>query len=165
MSDLKKIKIGFFGTPDFALHILKQLKNSHLNIKYVVTQPPSSSGRGQRDNLSIVHKWSDLNGYKIFCPKSVSDKNFIRVIKNIDVDIIIVVAYGQIINDEILEHPKVMSINVHASLLPRWRGAAPIQRAIQHGDFFSGISIMKMVQQLDAGPVLAKKKNKYFRFR
>lgn len=158
MSDLKKIKIGFFGTPNFSLNILKRLKNSDIEIKYVVTQPPSSSGRGQRDNLSVVHKWSKLNSYRVFCPKKVGDKKFISIIKNIEVDIIIVVAYGQIINNEILEYPKVMSINVHASLLPRWRGAAPIQRAIQHGDFFSGISIMKMVQKLDAGPVLAKKK-------
>ena len=98
----------------------KNLKNSDIEIKYVVTQPPSSSGRGQRDNLSVVHKWSKLNSYRVFCPKKVGDKKFISIIKNIEVDIIIVVAYGQIINNEILEYPKVMSINVHASLLPRW---------------------------------------------
>lgn len=158
MSVFKKIKIGFFGTSDFSLYILKKLKESDINIKYVVTQPPSLSGRGQRDNPSVVHKWSDTNDYNIFFPKNVNDKRFIGIIKSIEVDIIIVVAYGQIINDEILNHPDIISINVHASLLPRWRGAAPIQRAIQNGDTFSGVSIMKMIYQLDAGPILFKKK-------
>ncbi len=156
MNDLEKLKVGFFGTPDFALKILEKLKTEKINIKYVVSQAPKPSGRGQKIQYSKVHAWANYNNLKVFTPESSNDKNFIKTIKEIEVDLIIVVAYGHIINEEILDIPKLMCINVHASILPKWRGAAPIQRAILNGDKKTGISIMKVERNLDTGPVLLK---------
>ncbi|MDC3091451.1 methionyl-tRNA formyltransferase [Rickettsiales bacterium] len=160
MNDLSKVKIGFFGTPLFALRVLKQLKINFANIKYVVTQRPKPSGRGQKTNLSAVNKWSDLNGIKVFNPNNTKDPEFIKTILAIEVDFIVVVAYGHWICEEILNYPKYMSLNVHASLLPLWRGAAPIQRSILNGDKETGVSIMRVDKKLDSGPVISKKKIK-----
>lgn len=160
MKNFSKIKIGFFGTSDFALKILKELKINSFQIEYIVTQPPRPSGRGQRLNFSNVHYWSKSQKLIIHTPQNSKDPRFIDSIKSKKVDFIIVVAYGQIISEEILNLPKFFCINVHASLLPRWRGAAPIQRAILSGDSETGISIMKMEKELDAGPIISFKKVK-----
>ena len=158
MDDLSKVKIGFFGTPVFALRILKALNSSFTNIRYVVTQAPKPSGRGQRVKFSEVHEWSSLNNLKVFNPTNTEDPNFIKSILAIDVDFIVVVAFGHLISEEILNHPKYMSVNVHASLLPKWRGAAPIQRSILNGDKETGVSIMRVDKKLDSGPVIIKEK-------
>ena len=158
MDDLSKVKIGFFGTPIFALRILKALNSSFANIKYVVTQAPKPSGRGKRVTFSEVHQWSNLKGLKVFSPINTKDSGFIKSILAMEVDFLVVAAFGHLISEEILNHPKHMSINVHASLLPKWRGAAPIQRSILNGDKETGISIMRVDKKLDSGPVIIKEK-------
>ena len=158
MDDLRKVKIGFFGTPTFSLRILKALNSSFANIKYVVTQAPKPAGRGKSIKFSEVHQWSNLQGLEVFSPINTKDPDFIKSILAIDVDFLVVAAFGHLISEKILSHPKHMSINVHASLLPRWRGAAPIQRSILNGDKETGISIMRVDKKLDSGPVIIKEK-------
>ena len=160
MNSLSGIRLGFFGTPDFALEVLKSLCKDSAEIKFVVTQSPRPSGRGQKENFSKVHQWTNSREIKTFTTDKTNKFFYETFIKKIEVDFIVVVAYGQIINESILKHPKFMSLNVHASLLPRWRGAAPIQRAILNGDSKTGISIMRVDQKLDSGPVIIKKELK-----
>ena len=141
------------GTPEFAKEFLEHLYlNQKFTIQAVYTQPPRKSERGQKTNLSAVHKFANEKKINVFCPeKFTSDE--INNIKKINPDVIVVVAYGIILPEEVLSTPCCGSINVHASMLPRWRGAAPIQRSIMNGDNTTGISIMKMVKELDHGPV------------
>ncbi len=162
MGSLEGLSLGFFGTPDFSLQFLKFLHQKKLKISYVVSQPPANSGRGKKLLLSPVHEWSKKKKIPIFTPTKTGEKDFLNEIKKFNVDFIIVVAYGNIIEESILNLPKYLAINVHASLLPRWRGAAPIQRAILAGDKLTGVSVMKVVKELDAGPVILDKKLKIF---
>ena len=159
MDKLSNIKIGFFGTPDFSLQFLKYLFNENFLIKFVVSQPASKSGRGKKIKLSPVEKWSLENKIPIFTPKNLNDQKFLEMIGNISVDFIVVVAYGNLVNEEIINHPKYLTINLHASLLPKWRGAAPVQRSILQGDKETGVTIMK-VEKLDAGPIINQTKFK-----
>ena len=158
MEDLSNFSIGFFGTPNFSLEFLKVLDEHKVNIVYVVTNPPSKSGRGKIKNFSPVQSWAIKKKIQVFTPDDTQDKFFYDRIKKFNVDLGIVVAYGKIIDNRILELPKFFTINVHASLLPRWRGAAPIQRAILAGDIETGVSIMKVEKGLDSGPLLCEKK-------
>tara|TARA_B100000524_G_scaffold105897_1_gene51165 strand:- start:374 stop:1327 length:954 start_codon:yes stop_codon:yes gene_type:complete len=158
MDDLRGIRIGFFGTPDFALESLKVLKDSLAQIDFVATQSPKPSGRGQKVNFSVVHKWSKKNNINVIIPQNMQERDFFSRIEQKKLDFIIVVAYGSLLSEKILNLPKYMSLNVHASLLPRWRGAAPIQRSIINGDQITGVSIMKVDKELDAGPVILKRK-------
>ena len=158
MNKLSNVKIGFFGTPDFSLQFLKYLFSKNFLIKFVVSQPASKSGRGKKTNLSPVEKWSLEKKIPTFTPNNLSDERFLQSIRKISVDFIIVVAYGNLVNEEIIDHPKFLTINVHASLLPKWRGAAPVQRSIMNLDKETGISIMKIVEKLDAGPVIQQDK-------
>tara|TARA_B100000989_G_scaffold250951_1_gene198875 strand:+ start:584 stop:1534 length:951 start_codon:yes stop_codon:yes gene_type:complete len=157
-TSVQKISIGFFGTPKFSLSFLKKLHENSFKIEYVVTQPPRPSGRGKKINLSPVHEWAKKFNYTVFFPKNVNDKLFIENIKKIKVDFFVVVAYGQKISRELLIVPKYMCLNVHTSLLPRWRGASPIQSSIKHGDRETGVTIIKMIEKLDAGPIINTKK-------
>ncbi len=158
MSNLDGLKIGFFGTPDFSLEFLKALSKKKAVISYVVSQPPSRSGRGKMKKDSAVSYWAKNNGIECFAPENISDKKFTEIIVKKEIDFIIVVAYGKIIDEFILNLPRFLAVNVHISLLPRWRGAAPIQRALLEGDKETGICIMKIEKKLDSGPVIAKKK-------
>ena len=160
MNKLSPIKIGFFGTPDFSLQFLKYLFKENLLIKFVVSQPASKSGRGKKTKLSSVEKWSLEKKIPTFTPKNLNDNEFLNKLKKIPVDFIIVVAYGNLVNEKIINHPKFLTINVHASLLPKWRGAAPIQRAILEGDKETGVTIMKVEEKLDAGPIIKQTKFK-----
>ena len=160
MDKLSNIKIGFFGTPDFSLQFLKYLFNENFLIKFVVSQPASKSGRGKKIKLSPVEKWSLENKIPIFTPKNLNDQKFLEMIGNISVDFIVVVAYGNLVNEEIINHPKYLTINLHASLLPKWRGAAPVQRSILQGDKETGVTIMKVEKKLDAGPIINQTKFK-----
>ena len=140
------------GTPEFAKQYLDHLYSSNkYNIVGVYTRPPKKSHRGKKINESPVHKFSKEKKLKFFCPTKFSMSD-IENIKKINPDVIVVVAYGLILPKEILMVPSCGSVNVHASLLPRWRGAAPIQRSIMNGDTKTGISIMKMDPRLDSGP-------------
>ena len=160
MNDLSGLNLGFFGTPDFSLEFLKYLYKENAKILYVVSQPPSISGRGKKIKFSPVHDWALKKNINVYTPKSINDQQIMKEIQSQKTDINVVVAYGKIINEIILNAPNFFSINVHASLLPRWRGAAPIQRAILAGDLITGVSIMKVEKKLDAGPVIEKKKIK-----
>lgn len=158
MNNLDILKVGFFGTPKFAVQILESLKKNKIKIEYVVSQPPKPAGRGKKENLSDVNLWGIKNDVKIFTPKNSNDEKFLKILDSIKVDFLIVVAYGKIINEHIINIPKYFCLNVHASILPRWRGAAPIQRSILEGDKSTGITIMKVEKKLDAGPIILNKK-------
>ena len=160
MNDLTGVKVGFFGTPDFALKFLNYLHKNNAEISFIVTQPASVSGRGKKINPSPVQKWGLEKKIKVYSPKKVNNSNFRKKIKEQKVDFVIVVAYGNLIDNFIINFPKFLTINVHASLLPKWRGAAPIQRSILNDDKETGICVMKVEEKLDAGPIIKLKKIK-----
>ena len=142
------------GTPLFAVPILKSLYQNGFPISVVYTQPPQKSKRGQQVNRSPVQSMSEVLNIEFRTPQTLKNNNEeYEYLKKLDADIAIVVAYGQIIPPEILKLTKKGFINIHASLLPKWRGAAPIQRAIINLDKLTGISIMKINENLDSGPV------------
>ena len=147
-------KIVFMGTPIFALPILKSLYQNGYPISDVYTQPPQKSKRGQKINKSPIQGIAETLSLKIRTPYSLkNNKEEYEYFKSIDADLAIVVAYGQIIPKEFLNLTKKGFINIHASLLPKWRGAAPIQRSIMNLDKEIGVSVMKIAEQLDTGPV------------
>jgi len=147
-------KIIFMGTPFFAVPILKSLYQNGYPISVVYTQPPQKSQRGQKVNKSPIQGISETLNLEFRTPVSLkNNKEEYKYLKELNADIAIVVAYGQIIPKEILTLTKKGFVNVHASLLPKWRGAAPIQRSIMNLDKKTGISIMKINEKLDTGPV------------
>ena len=155
-------KIIFMGTPNFAVPILKSVNDSKHKILEVYTQPPTKKNRGLKIQNSSVHICATELNIPVRHPISLKDNDEIEYIKKLKPDVVIVVAYGQILPEKLLKIGKILFINIHASLLPKWRGAAPIQRAIMNMDHESGISIMKIVPKLDSGPVLLKSKIKIF---
>ncbi len=147
-------KIIFMGTPFFAVPILKSLHQNGYHIPVVYTQPPKKSQRGQKINKSPIQVISETLNIDFRSPDSLKNNNEeFEFIKKIDADLAIVVAYGKIIPQEYLNLTKKGFINIHGSILPRWRGAAPIQRSIMNLDDETGISIMKISEKLDCGPV------------
>jgi len=143
----------FMGTPEFAREFLEYVhSNSEFNIQAVFTQPPNKSDRGQKINLSSVHQYAKEKNLDVFFPTKFT-KFEVDHLKKIKPDVILVAAYGLILPEEVLTIPSCGSVNIHASLLPRWRGAAPIHRAIMNDDDKTGISIMRMEKGLDEGPV------------
>ena len=148
------------GTPDFAVSILESLNQSNHKILEVYTQPPKKKNRGLKISLSPIHEYSQKINIPIRHPLTLNTLEELEHIKKIKPEIVVVVAYGKILPSKILNLENTMFINIHASLLPKWRGAAPIQRAIMNCDNETGISIMKIESKLDAGPVLIKSKIK-----
>jgi methionyl-tRNA formyltransferase len=146
------------GTPIFAVPILKSIHESNHKILEVYTQPPKKKNRGQKISFSPVHEYSNKINIPIRYPSTLETEEEFEYIKKIKPDISIVVAYGKILPSKFLSLENTMFINIHASLLPRWRGAAPIQRAIMNNDNETGISIMKIEPKLDTGPVLMQSK-------
>ncbi len=147
-------KIIFMGTPMFAVPILKSLYQNGFPINLVYTQPPQKSHRGQRINKSPIQGISETLNIDFRSPISLKNNGEEReFFKSIDADLVIVVAYGQMIPKEFLSFSKKGFINIHASILPKWRGAAPIQRSIMNLDSETGISIMKINEELDCGPI------------
>jgi methionyl-tRNA formyltransferase len=147
-------KIVFMGTPLFAVPILKSLYQNGYSVSVVYTQPPQKSQRGQRINKSPIQGISETLKIEYRTPSSLKDnKEEYNYLKELDADIAIVVAYGQIIPKEYLSLVKKGFINIHASILPKWRGAAPIQRSIMNLERETGVSIMKIGEKLDTGPV------------
>ena len=141
------------GTPSISGQILKSLYQNGYNIEAVYTQPPVASNRGQKVNKSPVHKISETLNLSVRTPILLDNKEEKNFLKNKDIDLGIVVAYGQILKKDFLDISKYGWINIHYSLLPKFRGAAPIQRAIMNNETLTGISIMKMNEKLDAGPI------------
>ena len=151
------LKLIFMGTPEFAVPILKSIHESEHEILCVYTQPPTKKNRGQKIFSSPIQQYAESSNLKLRSPKEFNDEEC-QFIKSLSPDVVIVVAYGKILPKQILDIKDVEFLNVHASLLPKWRGAAPIQRAIMNLDKVSGISIMKIIPKLDAGPTLIKSK-------
>ena len=153
---IKKLKIGFMGTPSFAVPILNSLIKDNYHIEFVYTQSGRPAGRGLRKKNSEIYEVAKTKNINIRVPEKL-DHEEINFILNKEIDIIIVAAYGLILPERILKIPKYGCLNVHASLLPKWRGAAPIQRSIMAGDKKTGISYMLMDKGLDTGPVILQK--------
>ena len=147
-------KIIYMGTPLFAVPILKSLYQNDYSISVVYTQPPHKSHRGQKLNKSSIQVISETLNIDFRCPENLknNDEEY-EFIKNLNADLAVVVAYGQIIPEKFLNLTKMGFVNIHGSILPKWRGAAPIQRSIMNLDTETGISIMKLTNTLDGGPV------------
>ena len=152
------MKLVFMGTPNFSVPALKALAQSNHQICAVYSQPPRPAGRGKKLRLSDVHKEALDLGLTVHNPTSFKSNKDRTIFRKLKADIAVVVAYGLILPNQILSAPKFGCLNIHASLLPRWRGAAPIQRAIMEGDDETGVCIMKMEEGLDTGPVLSSRK-------
>tara|TARA_B100000073_G_scaffold315450_1_gene291383 strand:+ start:242 stop:1174 length:933 start_codon:yes stop_codon:yes gene_type:complete len=147
-------KIIFMGTPLFAVPILKSLYQNGFSISVVYTQPPQKSKRGQKINKSPIQGISETLNLDFRCPKTLKDnEEEYNFLKKLNADLAVVVAYGQIIPKSFLSLTKKGFINIHGSILPKWRGAAPIQRSIMNLDDETGISVMKIAEELDTGPV------------
>jgi len=146
-------KLVFMGTPMFAVPILKSLYQNGYNISCVYTQPPQKSKRGQKINKSPIQGISETLNLEYRTPQVLNNEEEYNFLNSLDADLAIVVAYGQIIPKKFLNLTKKGFINIHASLLPKWRGAAPIQRSIMNLDQETGISIMRIAEKLDTGPV------------
>ena len=149
-------KIIFMGTPQFSVPVLETLAKSSYQISCVYTQPSKKSNRGQKLNLSPVQKAAENLKLVVRTPNNLNTEEELKFFKEINPDIVVVVAYGQLISRNFLDVPVKGFINIHASLLPKWRGAAPIQRAIMNLDKQTGISIMEIKEELDSGPVMKK---------
>ena len=151
------MKTVFMGTPDFAAVILKALTESSHQVAYAVTQPDKAKNRGKKIQYTPVKEIALENGIEVLQPERVrGNEEFIQTLRECRPDIMIVAAYGQILPKEVLELPKYGCINVHASLLPKLRGAAPIQKAIIDGEKETGVTIMQMAEGLDTGDMLLK---------
>ncbi|NOT10668.1 MAG: methionyl-tRNA formyltransferase [Methylococcaceae bacterium] len=150
------MKIIFAGTPEFAVPTLRMLLASKHQVCAVYTQPDRPAGRGRHLHISPVKTLALASGIPVFQPLTLKAEEDVQHIVALGADLMVVVAYGMILSQAVLDVPKQGCINVHASLLPRWRGAAPIQRAIMAGDEKTGVTIMKIARQLDAGDMLHK---------
>lgn len=150
------MRLAFLGTPDFAVAALSTLVEAGHEIAAVYSQPPAPRGRGQALRPSPVQAYAEAQGLPVRTPASLRDPAEIEAFRALALDAAVVVAFGQILPREILEAPRLGAFNLHASLLPRWRGAAPIQRAIMGGDRVTGVDVMRMTEGLDEGPVLAE---------
>ena len=151
------LNVVFMGTPEFSVPSLEILIKNKFNILSVYTQPPKKSKRGQKTNPSPVEKFCNSNKINFRNPTSLNNNEELKKFNELLPDIVIVVAYGQIIPNFFFNKVKFGFINLHASLLPKWRGAAPIQRAIMNGDKKIGLSIMRIEEKLDTGAVLLKR--------
>src|SRR6266699_2139310 len=148
------LRLAFMGTPDFAVPTLAELIGASHDIACVYTRAPRRKGRGLGEEKSPVHKFADAAGLPVRTPLSLKDAEEQAAFAALDLDAAIIVAYGMLLPKPILAAPRLGCFNLHASLLPRWRGAAPIQRAIMAGDSETGIMVMRMEEGLDTGPVL-----------
>lgn len=148
------LRIAFMGTPEFSVSVLAELLGAGHEVVAVYSQPPRKAGRGMAEQPSPVHRFAQSHGLVVRTPVSLKSPEEQQAFADLDLDVAIVVAYGLILPKAILEAPRLGCLNLHASLLPRWRGAAPIQRAIMAGDAETGVMVMQMDEGLDTGPVL-----------
>ncbi|HEY8574031.1 methionyl-tRNA formyltransferase [Phenylobacterium sp.] len=149
------MRLAFLGTPDFAVQALAAIVAAGHEVACVYSQPPAPRGRGHELRPSPVHAFAQAHGLPVRTPVSMKDPAEIEGFRALELDCAVVVAFGQILLREVLEAPRLGCFNVHGSLLPRWRGAAPIQRAIMAGDKVTGVQVMRMTEGLDEGPVLS----------
>ncbi len=151
-----KLRVVFMGTPDFAAAALNTLLQSNHEVVCVYSQPPRPAGRGHKEQKTPVHQLAENNAVPVRTPRTLRDTDEQAAFAALNADVAVVAAYGLILPRPVLDAPRLGCINIHASLLPRWRGAAPIQRAIMAGDAESGITIMRMEEGLDTGPMLLR---------
>lgn len=147
-------RLAFMGTPDFAVPVLAALIAAGHEVAAVYSQPPRKAGRGMAEQLSPVHRFAAEHGLAVRTPVSLKSEEERQAFADLGLDVAVVVAYGLILPKPVLAAPRLGCLNLHASLLPRWRGAAPIQRAIMAGDAETGVMVMQMEAGLDTGPVL-----------
>ena len=153
-----RFRLGFMGTPDFSVPALASLIEANHDICVVYTQPPRPGGRGKKLQKTPIHKFAEDQGVLVTTPNSLKTPEAQKMLLSLNLDALVVAAYGLILPPAVLKIPKLGCLNIHASLLPRWRGAAPIQRAIMEGDNESGVCIMLMEPGLDTGPILSYEK-------
>ncbi len=144
------------GTPDFATNALQALINSNHKVICVYSQPPRPKGRGHKVQKSPVHELAEANNIEVYTPKSLKNQEEQHIFSSHGADIAVVAAYGLLLPEAVLNAPQYGCLNIHASLLPRWRGASPIQHAIWKGDKISGVTIMQMDRGLDTGDMISK---------
>ncbi len=151
----KSLRIAFMGTPDFSVEALQALIKSNHDVVCVYSQPPRPKGRGQQVQKSPIHILAEENNIEVRHPINFKDEADVKVFEELNLDVAVVAAYGLILPTSILDAPKYGCINIHASILPRWRGAAPIHRAIWAGDDETGVTLMQMDKGLDTGDMIA----------
>ena len=154
------LKIVFMGSPDFACPTLQALIDGPHHVSHVLTQPPRAAGRGMAEQKTAVAQLAIKNDIPVSWPLSLRDDTACMMLETLEADLFVVVAYGLILPKEVLALPALGAVNGHASLLPRWRGAAPIQRAIEAGDGETGTCAMMMEEGLDTGPVIYQETTK-----
>lgn len=147
------LRVIFMGTPDFAVPTLSEIVGQGHEVVAVYTRPPAAAGRGMELKPSPVHRMAERFGLNVLTPKTLRTEEAAETFRSHEADVAVVVAYGMLLPKAILDAPELGCLNLHASLLPRWRGAAPIQRAIMAGDKETGVAVMKMEEGLDTGPV------------
>ena len=152
------MKIVFMGSSTFAIPSLRILKQAQYDLKAVYSQPPRKAGRGKSYKEVPLAEFAFSQGLRVEQPRTFNDPDVLAVLKSYNPDFLVVVAYGLILPKKVLEIPKEFSINVHGSFLPFWRGAAPINHVIFNRDSYTGVSIIKMSEELDAGPILRQEK-------
>jgi len=155
VSSAAPLRIVFFGTPDFAVPTLQALIESRHPVVAAVTQPDRPRGRGQRPHAPPVKDLALRHGLPVLQPERLRNEDFLSALKALNADLGVVAAYGKILSDAVLQIPHKGLINVHASLLPKYRGAAPIHRAVMAGETTTGVTIMRVVKALDAGPMIS----------
>jgi methionyl-tRNA formyltransferase len=155
---MNQLRLIFMGTPEFAVPTLRALIDAGHDLATVYSQPPRPAGRGQKARKSPVQAVAEEAGIEVRTPKSLKDAAAQRAFQALGADAAVIVAYGLILPPEFLAAPRLGCVNLHASLLPRWRGAAPIQRAIMAGDEMSGVTAMLVDQGLDTGPILLQER-------
>jgi len=155
MVDVDGLRIVFFGTPDFAVPALDALLASRHRLVAVVTQPDRPRGRGQKTSDAPVKARAVAAGLPVFQPERLKDREFTAALADLHAGLGVVVAYGRLLPESVLTAPRLGMINVHASLLPHYRGAAPVHRAVIAGEHETGVTIMRVIKELDAGPILA----------
>lgn len=147
------LRVMFMGTPDFAVPTLSEIVGQGHEVVAIYTRAPAAAGRGMELKPSPVHLMAERFGLPVFTPKTLRTEEAAEIVRSHGADVAVVVAYGMILPKAILEAPRLGCLNLHASLLPRWRGAAPIQRALMAGDAETGVAVMRMEEGLDTGPV------------
>jgi methionyl-tRNA formyltransferase len=150
------LRIAFFGTPQFAVPTLQKLIDSRHEVVAVVSQPDRPKGRGHKEQPTPTKQTTERAGVRVLQPPRVRDEMFLDTVRGLALDLAVVAAYGKILPDDLLAVPRLGMINVHASLLPEYRGAAPVHRAVIDGRTETGVTIMRVVRELDAGPMLAR---------
>ncbi|MEC4594610.1 MULTISPECIES: methionyl-tRNA formyltransferase [Nitrospirillum] len=155
---MTRLRLAFMGTPDFSVPVLDALVAAGHEVACVYSQPPRPAGRGHKEQPTPVHARAQALGIPVRTPRTLRKEEAQAEFRELNLDVAVVVAYGLILPQAVLDAPRLGCLNIHASLLPRWRGAAPIQRAILAGDAESGVTIMQMEAGLDTGPTLLEER-------